>query len=139
MDLGVPPYLIQSTVLGVLAQRLVRTLCPHCKQTSTIDDETWSELVRPWKAPKPATVYVPNGCLECRMTGYRGRSGIYEILTMTPPVARLITTNCELSKVRETAYREGMKALRVSGAAKVAAGVTTPEEVLKVTPPPFEM
>jgi general secretion pathway protein E len=139
MDLGVPPYLIQSTVLGVLAQRLVRTLCPHCKQTSTIDDETWSELVRPWKAPKPASVYVPNGCLECRMTGYRGRSGIYEILTMTQPVARLITANCELSKVRETAYREGMKALRVSGAAKVAAGITTPEEVLKVTPPPVEM
>ncbi len=138
MDLGVPPYLIQSTVLGVLAQRLVRTLCPHCKQAATIDDDTWADLVRPWKAPKPATVYAPNGCLECRMTGYRGRSGIYEILTMTPPVAKLITTQCEISKVRETAYREGMKALRVSGAAKVAAGITTPEEVMKVTPPPIE-
>ncbi len=138
MDLGVPPYLIQSTVLGVLAQRLVRTLCPHCKQAATIDDDTWTDLVRPWKAPKPATVYAPNGCLECRMTGYRGRSGIYEILTMTPPVAKLITAQCEISKVRETAYREGMKALRVSGAAKVAAGITTPEEVMKVTPPPIE-
>lgn len=139
MDLGVPPYLIQSTVLGVLAQRLVRTLCPHCKQATTIDDDTWSALVRPWKAPKPSTVYGPNGCLECRMTGYRGRSGIYEILTMTPAVARLITTQCDLSKLRETAFREGMKALRVSGAAKVAAGISTPEEILKVTPPPFEI
>ncbi|MDP1680730.1 MAG: GspE/PulE family protein [Burkholderiales bacterium] len=138
MDLGVPPYLIQSTVLGVLAQRLVRTLCPHCKQATTIDDDTWTELVRPWKAPKPTTVYGPNGCLECRMTGYRGRSGIYEILTMTPAVTRLITAQCDLSKLRETAFREGMKALRVSGAAKVAAGITTPEEILKVTPPPFE-
>ncbi|OFZ69555.1 MAG: type II secretion system protein E [Betaproteobacteria bacterium RBG_16_58_11] len=138
MDLGVPPYLIQSTVLGVLAQRLVRTLCPHCKQATTLDDDTWSELVRPWKAPKPATVYGPVGCLECRMTGYRGRSGIYEILTMTPAVTRLITAQCDLSKLRETAFREGMKALRVSGAAKVAAGITTPDEILKVTPPPFE-
>ena len=138
MDLGVPPYLIQSTVLGVLAQRLVRTLCPHCKQATTIDDDTWTDLVRPWKAPKPATVYGPAGCLECRMTGYRGRSGIYEILTMTPAVTRLITAQCDLSKLRETAFREGMKALRVSGAAKVATGITTPEEILKVTPPPFE-
>ena len=139
MDLGVPPYLIQSTVLGVLAQRLVRTLCPHCKQATTIDDDTWSSLVRPWKAPKPSTVYGPNGCLECRMTGYRGRSGIYEILTMTPAVTRLITAQCDLSKLRETAFREGMKALRVSGAAKVAAGISTPEEILKVTPPAFEI
>ena len=139
MDLGVPPYLIQSTVLGVLAQRLVRTLCPHCKQATTIDDDTWLSLVRPWKAPKPSTVYGPNGCLECRMTGYRGRSGIYEILTMTPAVTRLITPQCDLSKLRETAFREGMKALRVSGAAKVAAGISTPEEILKVTPPPFEI
>ena len=135
-DLGVPSYLIQSTVLGVLAQRLVRTLCPHCKQASTIDDETWGDLVRPWKAPKPATVYAPTGCLECRMTGYRGRSGLYEILTMTPALVRLIRPDCELAKIREVAYRDGMKALRVSGAAKVAAGITTAEEVLKVTPPP---
>ena len=139
MDLGVPPYLIQSTVLGVLAQRLVRTLCPHCKQATTLDDDTWAELVRPWKAPKPTTVYGPNGCLECRMTGYRGRSGIYEILTMTPAASRLITEKCDLAKLRETAFRDGMKALRVSGAAKVAAGITTPGEILKVTPPPFEI
>lgn len=139
MDLGVPAYLIQSTVLGVLAQRLVRTLCPNCKQPTSLDDETWTDLVRPWKATKPAEIYGPRGCLECRMTGYRGRSGIYEILTLTPAVARLITTHCELSRLREAAYREGMRAMRVSGAAKVAAGLTTAEEVLKVTPPPFDL
>jgi general secretion pathway protein E len=138
LDLGVPSYLIQSTVLGVLAQRLVRTLCPHCKQPAEIDDETWQELVRPWKAAKPATVYRPNGCLECRMTGYRGRIGIYEILTMTPAITRLIQPHTDLAKLRETAYREGMRALRAAGAAKVAAGLTTPEEVLKVAPPAYE-
>jgi general secretion pathway protein E len=138
LDLGVPSYLIQSTVLGVLAQRLVRTLCPHCKAPSELDDETWAELVRPWKAAKPATVYRPVGCLECRMTGYRGRVGIYEILTMSPALARLITPHTDLAKLRELAYREGMRALRAAGAAKVAAGLTTPEEVFKVAPPPYE-
>jgi len=72
------------------------------------------------------------------MTGYRGRSGIYEILTMTPAVTRLITAQCDLSKLRETAFREGHESLACFGAAKVATGITTPEEILKVTPPPFE-
>jgi general secretion pathway protein E len=139
LDLGVPSYLIQSTILGVLAQRLVRTLCPACKQPGEIDDGTWQELVRPWKAPKPSVVYRPNGCLDCRMTGYRGRVGIYEILTLSPSVARLITPHTELAKLRETAYREGMRALRAAGAAKVAAGVTTAEEVLKVAPPAYDV
>jgi len=138
LDLGVPSYLIKSTVLGVLAQRLVRTLCPHCKQPTEIDEETWQELIRPWKAPKPAQVYRPNGCLECRMTGYRGRIGIYEILTMSPAIAKLITPQTDLAKVRDTAYREGMHALRAAGASKVAAGLTTPEEVIKVAPPAYE-
>jgi general secretion pathway protein E len=138
LDLGVPAYLIQSILLGVLAQRLVRTLCPHCKQPTTLDDETWHELVRPWKAPKPAQVYLPQGCLECRMTGYYGRSGVYEILTVSPAIAKLIVPGCDAKQVRDVAYREGMKPLRISGAAKVAAGLTTAEEVLKVSPPPFE-
>ncbi|MEJ5211254.1 MAG: GspE/PulE family protein [Burkholderiales bacterium] len=138
LDLGVPAYLIKSTLLGVLAQRLVRTLCPHCKQADAIGEETWHELIRPWKATKPAQVYRPNGCLECRMTGYRGRVGVYEILTMSPAIARLVTPHTDLARLRETAYREGMRALRAAGAAKVAAGLTTAEEVLRVTPPPFE-
>ena len=138
LDLGVPSYLIQSTVLGVLAQRLVRTLCPHCKQPSEIDDSTWQDLVRPWKAAKPASIYRPVGCLECRMTGYRGRVGIYEILTMSPAITRIVTQHTDLAKLRETAYREGMRTLRASGAAKVAAGLTTAEEVIKIAPPAYE-
>jgi len=134
LDLGVPHYLIQSTLLGVLAQRLVRTLCPHCKQEAPLDDETWQKLVQPWKAAKPATSYRPNGCLECRMTGYYGRAGIYELLTMSPALAKLIVPDCDDKVIRKQAYKEGMRALHISGAQKVAAGVTTAEEVMKVAP-----
>ncbi len=138
LDLGVPSYLIQSTLIGVLAQRLVRTLCPHCKLEAKPDEQQWQELVRPWKAPAPKTVYVPNGCLECRMTGYLGRTGLYEMLTLSSSLGRLITPNCDTPKLREAAYREGLKPLRLAGAAKVAAGLTTIDEVMKVTPAPFD-
>jgi len=139
LDIGVPAYLLNATLLGVLAQRLVRTLCPHCKQPAPVDQETWSALTAPWKAPLPARAYQPVGCLECRMTGYLGRVGIYEILQITPAVKRLITEQADLAPLRDQAYKEGMKALRASGAQKVAAGLTTVEEVMKVAPPAREL
>ncbi|MGH8742967.1 MAG: GspE/PulE family protein, partial [Burkholderiales bacterium] len=139
LDLGVQPFLIHSTLLGVLAQRLVRTLCPHCKEKSTLDDESWTSLVAPWKAAKPAETYLAKGCLECRMTGYLGRIGLYEMLTMTPILRKFITSDCNLALLRAQAHRDGMKPLRVSGALKVAAGLTTVDEVLKVAPPPKMM
>ncbi len=140
LELGVPAYLLNATVLGVMAQRLVRTLCTHCKHKvpygeDRADDVAWEELVRPWKAKRPARVYKPVGCLECRMTGFRGRSGIYEVMLLTPGVRRLVVTTPDLGKIREQAYKDGMKSLRISGAMKVAAGTTTFEEVLKVAPP----
>ena len=140
LDLGVPAYLMNATVLGVMAQRLVRTLCPHCKHKvpygeDRADDVAWEELVRPWKARRPSRIYKPVGCLECRMTGFRGRSGIYEVMLLTPGLKRLIGTTPDLGKIREQAYKDGMKSLRISGAMKVAAGLTTFEEVLKVAPP----
>ncbi len=138
LDLGVPPYLINSTLIGVMAQRLVRTLCPHCKQPAplTPDEEAaWRQLVAPWKARQPKEVYRPVGCLECRMTGFLGRMGVYEILLMSQQVSRLMGENADLAAIREVGYREGMHPLRVSGAFKVAAGMTTIEEVLKVAPP----
>jgi general secretion pathway protein E len=135
LDLGVPYYLLNSTVIGVMAQRLVRTLCPHCREAGAIADETWSMLVTPWKAPKPANVYYAKGCLECRMTGYAGRVGLYEMLTMTPNLRRLVTAETDLQALTEQGYRDGMKPLRISGAAKVAAGITTIDEILKVAPP----
>ena len=139
LDLGVQPFLIHSTLLGVLAQRLVRTLCPHCKEKSALDDKSWTSLVAPWKAAKPAETNLAKGCLECRMTGYLGRIGLYEMLTMTPSLRKLITGDCNLALLREQAYRDGMKPLRISGALKVAAGLTTVDEVLKVAPPPQMM
>ncbi len=138
LDLGVPPYLLQATVLGVMAQRLVRTLCPHCKKAGGLraeDAEAWDLMVAPWKATKPARLYHPVGCLECRMTGYQGRVGLYEILTMTPEFKKLVLPDAEIARLRDQGIREGMKPLRVSGALKVAAGLTTIEEILKAAPP----
>ena len=138
LDLGMAPYLINASMLGVMAQRLVRTLCPHCKKPVDLrreDEEIWDSLVAPWKSKRPAQIYQPVGCLECRMTGYMGRMGLYELLLMSPEVKKLVTTTTDVAKVREQAYREGMKPLRISGAMKVAAGLTTLEEVIKVAPP----
>jgi general secretion pathway protein E len=141
LDLGVPSYLLNSTILGIMAQRLVRTLCPHCKQKvayddSRADDLTWEEFVAPWKAKRPAHIFRAVGCLECRNTGYKGRIGIYEILLMSPAMKRLVDAKADLARLRELAYKEGMKPLRISAAMKVAAGVTTIEEAIKVAPPP---
>ncbi|MEN6585053.1 MAG: GspE/PulE family protein [Sulfuricella sp.] len=136
LDLGVPSYLLNSTVLGVLGQRLVRTLCPHCREKTAVDEAEWNALVTPWKAATPASINAPKGCLECRMTGYLGRSGIYEIMLLSPALKKLISASSDLALLREQAYKEGMKPLRISGAQKVAAGTTTIEEVLRVTPPP---
>jgi len=135
LELGVPAYLLNSTLLGVMAQRLARTLCPHCKAKGEISDETWQELVSPWKAAKPAQVYVAIGCLECRMTGYRGRTGIYEMLPLSAEMKKLVVGNAELAKIKALARHEGMKPLRLSGAEKVAAGLTTAEEIIKIAPP----
>jgi len=137
MDIGVPSYLIQSTVLGVMAQRLVRTLCPHCKQETEISDEAWSELVKPWKSKKPEKIFQPVGCLECRNTGYMGRIGIYEMFTFSAAVKKIITEHCDISALRKQAIKEGMYSLRLNGAQKVANGTTTVEEVMRVAPPPI--
>ena len=138
LDLGTPAYLLTSTLLGVMAQRLVRTLCQHCKEKIPFDDpvqiKIWHETVAPWKGEAPKDIYKPVGCLECRNTGYMGRIGIYEILLMTPELKKLITDRTDLEAVRAEAYRSGMKPLRLSGAMKVAQGITTLEEVLKVAP-----
>ncbi len=138
LDLGVAPYMINATVLGVMGQRLVRTLCPHCKQPQPLraaENELWDILVAPWKASRPNQLQHQTGCLECRMTGYSGRIGIYEILLMSPELRKLITPTADVVRIREVACSEGMKPLRISGALKVAAGVTTLDEVIKVAPP----
>jgi general secretion pathway protein E len=118
-----------------MAQRLIRTLCPHCrKPVEAPDDEAWAAVTAPWRADKPAQVMGPGGCLECRMTGYYGRVGLYEVMGMTPAIRRLLNQDADDHRLREQAYKDGMKPLRVSGAMKVAAGVTTIDEVMKAAP-----
>ena len=134
LELGVPSYLLKATILGVMAQRLVRTLCPHCKQPDTVSQEDWSTLTKPWKVTLPKIIYKPNGCLECRDTGYLGRQGIYEIMVMSESVQDNIHEQLNLEHIRRQAMKEGMRTLRLSGAQKVAAGDTTIAEVLRVSP-----
>lgn len=138
LDIGVPPFLIQSSVLGIMAQRLVRTLCPHCKQPMEVNTQDWQTMVKPWKARQPEVIQKPVGCLECRNTGYKGRIGIYEMFTFTPDIKKHITDDYDLTQLRKQAQIEGLKPLRLSGASKVANGVTTIEEVMRVAPPPIE-
>jgi len=138
LDLGVAPYMINATLLGVMGQRLVRTLCRHCKQPEPLQDyesELWDNLVSPWKANRPAQLQHQTGCLECRMTGYSGRIGLYEILLMSPELRKLVTPTADVARIREVACNQGMKPLRISGAAKLAAGITTLDEIIKVAPP----
>jgi general secretion pathway protein E len=141
LDLGVPSYLINSTLLGVMAQRLVRTLCPNCKKALPITEDqkaVWRALVAPWKSNEPTQLWHPVGCLDCRMTGFSGRIGIYEILLHSPELRKLVHPNTEIAQLRDLAAREGMRPLRISGALKVAQGVTSLDEIVKVAPPADE-
>lgn len=136
LELGIPAYLLRATVVGIMAQRLVRTLCPHCKTSTAMDSGDWQELTRPWKAAQPREVFQAEGCLQCRNTGYFGRQGIYEILPLSREIMKRVTNDFDLQEVRQQGMREGMRTLRLSGAQKVAAGLTTVSEVLRVTPSP---
>ncbi|CAG7857015.1 partial Type II secretion system protein E, partial [biofilm metagenome] len=137
LNLGLPGYLIQQTIIGVMAQRLIRTLCKHCKQPKEISEAEWQSLVAPFKAAKPAQINQAVGCLECRNTGYSGRIGIYEIFENTPTLQKMIVDGCDLETLKKQACIEGMRPLRLSGAEKVAKGITTIEEVLRVVPESF--
>ncbi|WP_269791133.1 GspE/PulE family protein [Stenotrophomonas sp. Iso1] len=136
LDLGVPHYLIASTVNGVLAQRLVRTLCQHCKVPDALSDADWAPLRDAHEAlPDVVTAYAPVGCLECRRTGYMGRVGLYELLPLGSRLRALITRDMDLAAFNRAARNEGLRTLRRTGLEKVAAGLTTIEEVLSVLPP----
>ena len=136
LDLGVSDFLIQATLLGVTAQRLVRNLCPFCKKPGPIEDNLWHLLTSPWKIKKPENIYHPVGCSECRRTGYLGRSALFEIMLITPELSELINSSINLEALRRQSINDGMRPLRLSGANAVVAGLTTPEEVFKVAPPP---
>ena len=136
LDLGVAPYLLNATLIGVMAQRLVRTLCESCKEEAgTLTDEQWETLIKPFRAARPARVYRPVGCLECRMTGYRGRSGLYELLVLDAELRALINDKPDLGAIRRRAMRGGLRPLRLAGAQRIAARQTTWDEVVKAAPP----
>ncbi|PKH81211.1 GspE/PulE family protein [Psychrobacter sp. 4Bb] len=138
-DLGIQPFLTSATILGVMAQRLLRTLCPHCKKAVDVvpDSEIaiqWQELVQPWRAPAPAQIYVAQGCEHCRHTGYQGRVGLYEIMPLSNELKKLVAADTNLDVLKQQAYREGLQPLRLSGAKRISEGVTTIEEVMRVVP-----
>jgi general secretion pathway protein E len=134
LELGVPYYLLEATLIGIMAQRLVRTLCVHCKSPDgELADDIWHSIGGAWKIPKPDTIYRPIGCPECRQTGFRGRTGLYELLSVTEAFAQRIQEQTDLAALRQQSTLDGMKPLRIAGAFKVAEGVTTAEEVLKAT------
>ena len=133
-DLGVQPFLTAATILGVLAQRLVRKLCPHCKQEGMINANEWEHLTFDYVMEMPEKVYKPVGCEACRQTGYKGRIGIYEFMPLSLDTKQLIGANADLTQLRQQAKKEGIEPLRIAGARKVMAGITTLEEVLRVVP-----
>jgi len=137
LDLGVPHYLVASTLNGVLAQRLVRTLCKSCRAPDT--DEAAREIlanaVKPWKLNGPWQPYRPVGCVDCRMTGYRGRMGLYELLTVSEAFKDRVNKEPGIGALRRQAVADGMRPLRLGGALRVAEGLTTLAEILATTPP----
>ncbi|MDO8386091.1 MAG: ATPase, T2SS/T4P/T4SS family [Polaromonas sp.] len=136
MELGVPSYLINATLLGVLAQRLVRTLCMQCREKDEGSSrEALAEIVKPWQINGGYQPYKPVGCVDCRMTGFMGRMGLYELLTVTEAFKDRVTREPNIDALRRQAVTDGMRPLRLAGALKVAEGVTTIEEILSTTPP----
>ena len=134
LELGVPYYLLETTLIGIMAQRLVRTLCAACKKPEgELNDDVWEGLTEGWKIAKPSQVYRPIGCPECRQTGYRGRTGLYELLTISQPFSKLIKKETDIHALTQQSIKDGMKPLRIAGALKIKEGVTTADEVLKVT------
>ena len=135
MELGVPAYLVNATLLGVLAQRLVRTLCPQCKApdpAATLD--TLAEVVKPWQLSGSYQPYKAVGCVDCRMTGFMGRMGLYELLVVSEAFKEKINREPSADALKRQAVLDGMRPLRLAGSLRVAEGMTVLEEVLSSTP-----
>jgi general secretion pathway protein E len=136
LELGIPSYLINATLLGVLAQRLVRTLCAKCKvRDEDATREKLGEFVKPWQINGGYKPYKPAGCVDCRMTGFMGRMGMYELLEVTEAFKSRVTKEPVVDALRRQALVDGMRPLRLAGALRVAEGLTVMDEVLAATPP----
>jgi len=137
LDLGVPDYLLRSTLAGVLAQRLIRLLCPHCKEPTKVDAEKWVSMVHPFDIQPPNELYQAKGCDECRNTGYHGRSGVFEMMPIHHEVRKLIRDDVPSEKVAAAAYQQGMMPLRIAISHLLKAGKTSLEEAIRLAPPDF--
>jgi len=133
VEMGVEPFLAASALVGVLAQRLVRTVCPHCRISYRPDEQILSQLFENETMPNNATFYRGRGCSHCMQVGYLGRTGLYELLEVTDPIRHLVTSNADAATIRQKALKMGMRPLRQAGLEKVLSGETTVEEVLRVT------
>ncbi|MCH4875553.1 GspE/PulE family protein [Pseudomonas sp. TMW22091] len=133
-ELGIAPYLIKAALLGVMAQRLVKTLCPECKVEQPLTQHDWQSFAANWHTSVPAHTCRAKGCQECRGSGYSGRAGVYEIMVMSDRLRALIGPQTDVSALRREACAEGMQPLRLAAASKVVAGLTSMEEALRVTP-----
>ncbi|MDF2395316.1 type II/IV secretion system protein [Pseudomonas sp. 3MA1] len=134
LELGVPPYLLRATLVGVMAQRLVRTLCRHCKAPAELASDDWHNLIHPRQSPPPRHGKRAVGCAECRGTGYHGRTAVYEVMPLSAALRALIQSDLDLADLRRQAAEDGMHSLRQAAARKLAEGLTSFEEVLRVTP-----
>ena len=135
VDLGVPPYLISATVIGVLAQRLTRSLCPECRQPDpAMTPEALQQAAAPWTLNGPVQAWRAVGCEACRHTGYRGRTALYELMEMGEPLRATMQPQLDESGLRREALKAGLRPLRRVGVEQVAQGRTTLEEVLRCTP-----
>ena len=130
IDMGVEPYLVASTLEGVLAQRLVRILCPECKEPYEPDE---TKLPPDFPRPVPRQLYRARGCRQCRDTGYAGRTGVFELLRTDEPVRRMCVERADASQIRQYAVQHGMLTLRQCGWQKVLEGTTSVEEVIRIT------
>ena len=129
LDIGIEPYLIASTVCGVIGQRLVREICPKCKQV--IPTTAWPEQLQSAE-PAPTTHAVGQGCTTCLQTGYRGRAGLFEVMPMTEQIQQLVMQRATATAIENAAVVNGMRTLRDDARLKVQQGLTTPQEVIRV-------
>ena len=130
-DMGIEPYLLADSVVGIIAQRLVRRLCPACKREKIADEEE-RELLG-LASDEEVKIYEPCGCEKCDGTGYKGRIGVYEILEMTPALKRIISKGGGAEEIKEQALTEGMHTLRMSATEYVLDGTTSVSEMIKVS------
>ena len=133
LDLGIPAFLIQATMIGVLAQRLVRKICVYCKESFHMDISELKAHGLEFNRKGPIKLFQGKGCLKCRGTGYLGRIGIYELVPVTESIRRLIRADTDTETLRAQAVKEGVYTLRQNAVKKLLEGKTTLEEVLRVT------